>query len=188
MGKHLYLVSAALLCLGASAWSAEEDVDKKVADLVKELDDGDAAKRAAAETKIRELGAEALPALRKAEVTNKEGLVRLRTIIMELSVKHAKIDATDANMLMQLAREEALAKRYGNAAKGYERAEKLYEKLEDDADDRKDEDAEKDFDKKKDRAKERKKKAERLAKGQEHKVSHWGPIPTIKKVEDDGDW
>lgn len=185
--KMIAFAALAAFCLGAGGWAAE-DVSAKVTELVKQLDDDDAAKRAAAETKIRDLGVAALPALRKAEVANKEGLVRLKTIIMDLSVKSAKIDKTDANMLMQLAKEEALAKRYSNAAKGYERAEKLYDKLEDDADDRKDKAAEKEFDRLKDRAKKLKKKAERLAKGQGHKVSHWGPLPTIKKVEDDGDW
>ncbi len=187
MRIHLVLAVALMAAVSGAGWAGEE-VDAKVAALVKELDVEDAAKRAAAETRIRDLGAMALPALRKAEVGNKEALIRLRTIVMDLSVRYVKVDATDANMLMQLAREEALAKRYGNAAKGYERAEKLYEKLEKNAGDLKDETQKKEFDRLKDQASERKKKAERLVKGQDHKVSHWGPIPTIEKVEDDGDW
>jgi hypothetical protein len=37
-------------------------------------------------------------------------------------------------------------------------------------------------------ADQRKVKADALAKGQEHKVGHWGPLPTIKEVKDDGEW
>ncbi|MBE7466668.1 MAG: hypothetical protein HS116_24625 [Planctomycetes bacterium] len=175
-------------CLVLAVWAGMLHGQDEVEKALKDLDSADAAQRAAAETALRNLGEKALPALRTAKIANEEGQVRMRTVLMDLSVKHAKIDATEADTLMQLAREEALAKRYANAEKGYDRAQGLYEKLEDDADDRKEKEKQKEFDEKKDRAHKLKEKAERLAKGQEHKVSHWGPIPTIKKVEDDGDW
>lgn len=170
---------------------AEEKVDDDTAkanEQLKLLDSDDAHQRAGAETKIRAMGAKALPALRAGKVENKEGNERLRVILMELSISESKINETDANAIMQLAKEEALAKRYSNAANGYKRAKELYNRLEDDADDKKDKTKKEEFDGKKDRAEKLRKKAERLAKGTEHKVSHWGPIPTIEKVEDDGDW
>ncbi|MCZ7644926.1 MAG: hypothetical protein M5U26_06530 [Planctomycetota bacterium] len=173
------------LALLAPALRAEESAAEKA---LKQLDSADAAQRAAAETELRRLGKEALPALRTAKLQNEEAQVRLRDVLMDLQIEHAAIDETDANTVMQLSREEALAKRYSNAAKGYKRAQELYKRLEDDADDKKNKDKQKEFDGLKDKAEERRKKAERLAKGQGHKVSHWGPIPTIEKVTDDGDW
>ncbi len=188
MRSRFLMPLAALALLTLISGVQAEDKAGPAKALIEKLNTDDAAKRAAAETEIRDLGEKALPDLRVGKVENKEGMVRLRTILMDLSVKHAKVNEEDANMLAQLSREEAQAKRYANAAKGYKRAEKLYDRLEDDAGDRKDKEKQKEFDKKKDKASEREKKAERLSKGQDHKVGRWGPLPTIEKVTDDGDW
>jgi len=114
-----------------------EDAAKVEASL-KALDSDDAAARAAAETDLRNVGFKALPALLKAKLNNAEATVRLRAIIVDLAVDGSGINPTDALMLAQIAREEAIAKRWSNAIKTYRRTEKVYEKLHDDAKDRKD--------------------------------------------------
>jgi len=183
----LAVLALAATGLGAGA-EAGAELQAKVDAAVQGLDTDDAAARAAAETELRRLGPASVPALTKATLKNAEGQARLRTVLADFVVDSAKIDATDANLLMQIAREEALAKRYGNAGKCYRRAEKLYEKLKDDADDKKDKVKEHEYSALEEKADRCKDKADALAKGDGHKVGHWGPLPTLKKVEDDGDW
>lgn len=160
----------------------------KVDAAVKEFDTDDAGKRAAAEEKLRGMGPKIVPALTGAKVANEEGQARLRTVLADFVVEKARIDPVDANLVMQIAKEEAVAKRYGNAAKCYRRAEKLYEKLKDDAGDRKDKAKKEEYSELEGKADRLKDKADALAKGDGHKVGHWGPLPTIKEVKDDGEW
>lgn len=192
MPKYANLTCLALALLVFAVPARAEDLSAedraKVDAAVKKLDTTDAGQRAAAEAELRAVGPKSVPALTGAKVANEEGHARLRTVLTDFAVEKAKIDPTDANLLMQIAKEEALAKRYGNAAKCYTRAEKLYEKLKDDADDKKDKAKEDEYAALESKADRLKDKANDLAKGREHKPGMWGPLPTIKEVKDDGDW
>ena len=170
------VVILACACAGLRAADLSEEETKKAEAALKQLDDADAATRAAGETVLRALGVKVTPLLSKAKVENSEGHVRLRTILVDLTVSAARIDATDANTLGQLGREEALAKRWTNAGRSYRRAEQIYEKLKDDADDRKQKDKEKEYDDLAEKMDKRADKAEHLAKGETGKGVNLGFI------------
>jgi hypothetical protein len=158
---------AALLCVGISLQSAElTDAERQRAtQLVQNLGDADPAKRAAAETELRGMGAKVLPVLRQSTVPLEIGQERLRAIVVDMTVSNAGINPTDAANLSSLGREEALSKRYENAYRCYHRAEKIYDKLKDDADDMDDDVKEQQYKVLENQAEKRADRAKRLSKG-----------------------
>lgn len=119
--------------------------EERLAALVEQLSDDDMTKRDAAERELRLAGKEAVPLLKVAHPEKADALRRVRSLLVQLTVAGSGIDEKSANELMVLGRDEALAKRWGNAKRCYRRAEKIYDKLKDDADDRKDRAAEQRF-------------------------------------------
>jgi hypothetical protein len=171
----------------AEALTPEET--KRVEDLVKQLGDPDAAQAAAAETELRRMGAKVTPVLSKATLPGEGATLRLRTILVDLTVDASRIDPTDANALMLLGRDEALGKRWVLAAKCYRRAEKVYERLKDDAGDRKDKAKKQEYDDLRDKAEKRADKAERLSKGEKFTGLNLGIVRVgVEHDNTDADW
>lgn len=189
--KRTMVFLAALVCLGWSLRAAElTDVERQQAEqLVQMLGDTDPAKRAAAETELRQMGPKVLPVLSQATVPNETGQIRLRAIVVDMAVDHSRIDPGDAANLMQIGREEALAKRYDTAHRCYRRAEKIYDKLKDDADDMKDKVKETEYRDLQDKAEKRADKAERLAKGRSFSGLNLGVVKIgVEHDNNDQDW
>src|SRR5437879_1066737 len=86
--------------------------------LVKKLEEGDEG----AEKKLRDLGREAIPALREAKPEKEAAEHRVRNLLTDLAVETSKIDVADATMVHEIARNEGKAKRYVNAERLYRRA------------------------------------------------------------------
>jgi hypothetical protein len=141
---------------------------KEAADLVAQLATGDAAGRDAAEKKLREIGAAAIPALRDAKPDKEDAATRVRGVLTDIALDTAKVDPADAAMVHEIAREEGKGKRYANAERLYRRAEQLYEKLKDDAGDRKDRVKQAEYKEKSKVCDRMKDKAERKVKGSTH--------------------
>jgi hypothetical protein len=195
MKRRVLTVVAVCACLvfaagkGAYAEALTDAETKRIEELVKQLGDADAARAAAAETELRNLGAKALPALSKATVAGEGATTRLRTIVVDLTVDSARIDPTDANTLSLVGREEALAKRWPLAAKCYRRAEKLYDRLADDAGDRKEKAKKREYEDLRDKAEKRADKAERLAKGEKFTGLNLGIVRVgVEHDNTDADW
>mgnify|MGYP000271246410 CR=1 FL=1 len=191
MAKRGALVTVLFLVFGTAARAAElSDADRQRAEQwVQDLGDADPAKRAAAETELRSMGPKVAPVLSKSTVPNEAGQVRLRAILVDLSVDSSRIDPTDAGTLMQLGREEALAKRYDNAHRCYRRAEKIYDRLKDDADDMKDKVKRTEYRDREQTAKKRADKAERLAKGHGFSGLNLGVVKIgVEHDNSDQDW
>jgi hypothetical protein len=195
MRKLLRDVTGLLVVLAAAGWGRAwaaglSDADtKRAQELIQQLGDSDSAKRAAAETELRRFGAAVLPALQSAKVDNEAGQLRLRTILVDLTVDGSRIDAADGNTLTLLGREEALAKRYWTAAKCYRRAEKIYDRLKDDADDRHDKIKEREYKDLRDRAENRANRAEHLAKGERFTGVNLGIVKIgVEHNAGDQDW
>ena len=189
--KRTAVLLAALLCVGMGLRAAElNDVERQRAQqLVQMLGETDPAKRAAAETELRTMGPKVKPVLATAKVANEAGQTRLRAILVDLTVDSSGINPTDAAALMQLAREEALSKRYDTAHRCYRRAEKIYDKLKDDADDMKDKVKETEYRDLEDKAKRRAKKADRLAKGKSFSGLNLGVVKIgVEHDNSDQDW
>jgi len=142
--------------------------NKEAVDLAAKLCEGEAAEQAAAEKKLRELGAAAIPALRGAKPEKDEALSRVRNVLADMVLEAAKVDPADAVMVHEIAREEGKGKRYTNAERLYRRAQKLYEKLKDDAGDRKDRVKEREYKEKEQLCERMKDKAGRKLKGETH--------------------
>lgn len=191
MVKRVAFTLVLCLFLGTGARAAElTDAERQRAEqMVQGLGDADPAKRAASETELRAMGPKVTPVLVKSTVPNEAGQIRLRAIVVDLSVDSSRIDPTDAGMLMQVGREEALAKRYDAAHRCYRRAEKIYDKLKDDADDMKDKLKEADYSDRERTAKKRADKAERLAKGHGFSGLNLGVVKIgVEHDNTDQDW
>ena len=148
--------------------------NREAADLVAKLSGGDTAEQAAAEKKLREAGAAAIPALRDAKPEKDEALARVRNVLTDIALEAARIDPADAVLVHELAREEGKGKRYTNAERLYRRGQKLYEKLKDDAGDRKDRAKEREYKEKEQICERMKDKARRKLKGESHTVLNLG--------------
>lgn len=183
-------LAVVLLLAGAGrGWGLSDAETKRAEALVKQMDDNDPTQRAAAETELRRMGPEVIPVLARAQAANPEGLLRLRTILTDVSVDASRIDPTDANNLMVLAREEALSKRYLLAAKCYGRAERIYGRLKDDADDRRDRPKEREYAELQAKAGERARRAERIAKGEKFTGLNLGIVRVgVEHDTSDQDW
>lgn len=191
MAKWSVLLLALCCFLGTGVRAAElTDADRQRAEqLVQTLGDTDPGRRAAAETELRAMGPKVTPVLAKSTVANAEGQIRLRAILVDMSVDSSRIDPTDAATLMQIGREEALAKRYDTAHRCYRRAEKIYDKLKDDADDMKDKIKETEYADQENKAKKRADKAERLAKGHGFSGLNLGVVKIgVEHDNTDQDW
>jgi hypothetical protein len=188
----LVAVLAAGVFAGACrGWGAalNDEETKRAEQLVKQLDTADANQRAQAEADLRRLGEGVIPVLSRSQVANEEGHVRLRTTLVDLSVDSSRIDPADANKLMLLGREEALAKRFFLATRCYRRAEKIYDRLKDDADDRKDRAKEREYADLQDKAEKRADKADRLARGEKFTGLNLGIVRVgVEHDNSDQDW
>ena len=160
----LPVIFAALVCARTSC-AAE---NKEAVDLAARLAGGGPSERSDAEEKLRALGAAAIPALRDAKPQNGEDLARVRNVLAGIVLEVVKVDPGDAALAHEIAREEGVAKRYGNAARLYQRAQKLYEKLKDDAGDRKDRVKERQYKENQQVCERMKEKANRKLKGESH--------------------
>lgn len=183
-------LAVVLLLAGAGrGWGLSDEETKRAETLTKQMDDSDPTRRAAAETELRRMGPEVISVLARAQVVNPEGLLRLRTILTDMSVDASRFDPTDADNLMVLAREEALSKRYLLAAKCYRRAEQIYDRLKDDADDRRDRPKEREYADLQAKAGERAKRAERIAKGEKFTGLNLGVVRVgVEHDTSDQDW
>jgi hypothetical protein len=191
LAKWSVLFLTLCLFLGTGVRAAElTDADRQHAEqLVQALGDADAGKRAAAETELRAMGPKVAPVLAKSTVANEAGQIRLRAILVDMSIDSSRIDPTDAGNLMQIGREEALAKRYDTASRCYRRSEKIYDKLKDDAGDMKDKVKQAEYRDQESKAKKRADKAERLAKGQGFSGLNLGVVKIgVEHDNSDQDW
>ena len=195
MRRQLYLSGCALgLALLANAvpvlaedLGAEETQKAEAA--VKELGSAEEKNRAAAETELRGMGARVLPVLIRSKVEREDGNLRLRAIIVDLALDTSKVSEADARTLMEVARTEALAKRYSAAERCYRRAEKIYDRLKDDAGDRKDKVKKHEFDEQGKKADRRADRAGHLAQGDTHKGLNLGFVKIGKDLDlRDDDW
>jgi hypothetical protein len=191
MAKWSAFLLTLCLFLGSGVRAAElTDAERQRAEqLVQALGDTDPGKRAAAETELRTMGPKVTPVLAKSTVANEAGQIRLRAILVDMSVDSSRIDPADAATLMQIGREEALAKRFDTAHRCYRRAEKIYDKLKDDAGDMKDKVKQAEYRDQEDKAKKRADKAERLAKGQGFSGLNLGVVRIgVEHDNSDQDW
>jgi hypothetical protein len=194
MKSLIWLLALGLLTLaGVSARAAELTAEEtaKAEDALKRMDTDDTAQRSAAESDLRNMGGKVTPVLSKAKLSRDAAQVRVREILVDLTIEHAPVTREGANTVGQVAREEALAKRYLNASKCYRRAEKMYQRLKDDAGDRKDKASKKEFEEMEKKSDKRADKADVLAAGgTERKGLNLGfvHIGTEKNREDDNDW
>ena len=189
MGMMLALLALVSGPARAAELTAEET--QKIEDAVKRLDTDDAAQRSAAESDLRGMGAKILPVLSKAKPSRDAAHVRIREIVVDLTLESSPVTREGATTVMSVARDEALAKRYMNASKCYRRGEKMYQRLKDDAGDRKDKASKKEYEELEKKADKRADKADVLAAGgTERKGLHVGfvHIGSEKNVEDDNDW
>ena len=185
----LLLLAFAGISVQAADLTAEETA--KAEDALKRMDTDDTAARSAAESDLRSMGGKVLPVLSKAKLSRDAAQVRVREILVDLTIETAPVTREGANTVMQTARDEALAKRYLNASKCYRRGEKMYQRLKDDAGDRKDKAAKKEYQELEQKADKRADKADTLAAGgTERKGLNLGfvHVGTEKNVNDDNDW
>ena len=111
---------------------AAESLEPKI--LVQAVAEGNESQRAAAEAELRKQGLEAVPALRDLKLEGKEeGFARVRRLLADILAGASRLIEPDAKMVHDVAREEALGRRYANAKKLYQRAQELYDQLKDDA-------------------------------------------------------
>jgi hypothetical protein len=118
---------------------------EEIAAFLAQLSDDNMEKRMEAERALRKVGKDAIPALKAAKPEKEDALMRVRALLSDLSVEHSGVNEESAGVLMALGREEALAKRWGNAKQCYRRAEKIYDRLKEDADDKKNREEKKRF-------------------------------------------
>lgn len=180
-----------LFCTAGRTRAAEltEEESKKAEAAIQQFESADANTRAAAETELRGMGPKVLPLLSKAKIGQEEGHLRLRAILVDMSVDTARVTDTDANALMQIGKEEASAKRYNPAYRCYRRANKIYEKLKDDAGDRKDQAKKEEYRDLEQKADRRADRAENLAKGRTHTGLNLGFVKVgVEKDLRDDDW
>ncbi|MBI3830407.1 MAG: hypothetical protein HY291_12880 [Planctomycetes bacterium] len=131
----------------------------KAAKLIEELASEDFGAREGAEKGLIALGAGILPQVKDALTATKDTEVKTR---LDRVTKALALDGEkDPDALAKLGKEDALAKRYAEAAKFYAKAADQYKKL---AADEKDEVKQKDLAAKADKSAKRKTRAEGLAK------------------------
>lgn len=152
--------------------------------LVKKFEEGDEG----AEKKLRDLGREAIPALREAKPEKESVERRVRNLLTDLAVETSKIDLADATMVHEIARHEGKAKRYANAERLYRRAYQIYDKLKDDADDRKDKAKAREMKEKREICDRMKDKAGHLEKGETHVGVNLGFVKVGKEHDLSNDW
>ena len=193
--RILMPVLLCLLALGLtsrlSAADLSDEDTKKAEDALKRLDTDDVGQRTAAESDLRGMGAKILPVLSKSKLNNDAARVRVREMVVDMTIESSKITKEDGNMVAQVAREEALSKRYASAGKCYRRAQQIYQGLKDDARSRKDKVSKQEFEDLEKRNDKRADKAELLAKGGTERtglnlgIVHIG---SEKNASDDQDW
>ena len=152
--------------------------------LVKKLEEGDEG----AEKKLREIGREAIPALREAKPEREAAERRVRNLLTDIAVETSKIDLADATMVHEIARNEGKAKRYVNAERLYKRAYQIYDKLKDDADDRKDKSKSREMKDKREICDRMKDKAGHLVKGETHVGVNLGFVKVGKEHDLSDEW
>lgn len=146
----------------------------KAAKLIEELGADDFGTREAAEKTLSGMGAPVFPQVKEALANTKdtEARARLDRVRKVLALE----GETDPDQLAKIAREEALAKRYGTAAKYYGKAGALYGKQ---AEGETDEAKKKDWASKSEKSAKRKERAEGLA-GQTDTIGENGERVIVK--------
>jgi hypothetical protein len=181
-----------LLAISLITRAGEEKIEKAdkpdYAALVKGLAEGNATDRDAADSKLRKGGREAIAALRDAKPEKEDAVDRVRNLLADVAIDVAQVDAADAEMLHQLAREEGKGKRYGNAERLYRNAEITYEKLKDVADKKKQKDKEKEYSEKQRVCDRMKDKAGHKLKGETHSGVNLGFVRVGKEHDMSDDW
>ena len=152
--------------------------------LVKKFAEGDEE----AEKKLRDLGREAIPALRETKIEKEAHERRVRNLLTDLAVDTSKIDLADATMVHEVAKHEGKAKRYENAERLYRRAYQIYDKLKDDADDRKDKAKAREMKEEREICDKMKDKAGHLAKGETHVGVNLGFVKVGKERDLSDEW
>jgi hypothetical protein len=184
MRLQLFLTLAVVtLCLNGIL-RAEESPE----DLIKQLENTDTAQREKAGEKLRALGAAVIPALRAAKPASEEAVARVRNLLTDITVDTSKLNAGDADLVHELAREEGQGKRYANATKLYARAQRIYAMLKDDADERKDKANAKRYKEKRDLCDRMKDKADHKAKGETHTGVNLGVVHIGVSHDTSDDW
>jgi hypothetical protein len=123
------LTVVAVLFLASSAFAAEQpalsDADKaKATELIKKLGADDFNVRSNSADELSKMNAGIVPLLRDAAATTTDAEVKSQ--LVKLLKKWALESETDPAVLSKYGREEALAKKYTEAAPYYEKAAKLY--------------------------------------------------------------
>jgi hypothetical protein len=185
--KHLALFGLAA-AIALSPLQVRAADAKEAAELAKKVAEGDAAERDSAERKLRDMGKDAVQPLRDIKTDKEEATTRVRTLLTDIAIDVAKIDAADAGTLHEIAREEGKGKRYSNAERAYRRAEQLFDKLKDDADTRRDKVKEQTYEDKRRICDRMKDKAARKLKGQTHTGVNLGFVRVGKDHDNSDDW